>query len=312
MSEWLGKRYKKGSGPSDVVMWLELPSQFLLGATLSDPHQPVSFAETLEAAMRSNPDRKPDRIRVPNQTLAREARSVAGDGIEVIAGRVPELDAAHADFMQGLDEFVEVKGPSYFSHESIAEPDLGKLFAAAAALYRLRPWTKVREHQIVRIDIPTLGVHEGVMSIIGERGESLGMLFFFSLADFESFGEPAQDPNGTPQLRPFISLSFGSKTSVPPSMAREIEEHRWKLTGPSAYPAIITHDGSAPHAPQKRDVQLMTVCALVFSTVFQEAGETFNSEEPMLFNGSYDVGGMTATVYAPFVDDEFLQSPTGD
>ena len=36
---------------SEVVLWLELPSLLLVGSTMTDPRTPISFRETLDAAV---------------------------------------------------------------------------------------------------------------------------------------------------------------------------------------------------------------------------------------------------------------------
>ncbi len=54
-------------------------------------------------------------------------------------------------------------------------------------LYRLAPWKTASDDQVLRVDIPALGVHGACLSIIGGLGESLGFVLFPSLAGYEAF-----------------------------------------------------------------------------------------------------------------------------
>jgi hypothetical protein len=104
-------------------------------------------------------------------------------------------------------------------------------------LYRLAPWKTVGDDRVLRVDIPAFGVHGGCLSVIGELGESLGFVFFPSLASYEAFvaaGEPRGErlDFGTTTL----SLTFEVGADVAPERRREIAAHGWPVAGPKAYP----------------------------------------------------------------------------
>src|SRR5688572_31752423 len=76
--------------------------------------------------------------------------------------------------------------PSFLAGD--VPPDVvGDFFDAAAALYRAAPWRIVTEDQVVRVDITRLGIDGRCLSVIGSAGESLGLLLFPSLDDFDDF-----------------------------------------------------------------------------------------------------------------------------
>ena len=62
-----------------------------------------------------------------------------------------------------------------------------KLFTASRYLFAVKPWTFVKADQVLRMDIPTLGIDGACLSIIGQLGESRGVLIFPSLDGFERF-----------------------------------------------------------------------------------------------------------------------------
>ena len=79
----------------EVILWLELPHDLVVGCQLIDPEQPpVSFGKVLSATMRAplaGPPRRPDRIRVASGKLAVEVRRVVPK-IKVVVAPTPELE----------------------------------------------------------------------------------------------------------------------------------------------------------------------------------------------------------------------------
>ncbi|MGH9420666.1 MAG: DUF6930 domain-containing protein, partial [Thermoanaerobaculia bacterium] len=216
--------------PVDVVMWLELPSGLMVGSKLIDTREPVSVSEVFEETVRNpaeGPSRRPARIRVPNARMARELRDVAG-GIPIFVAPTPELDEAFVSLCDHMAR--DEPEPSYLGDGNI-QPDLVlELFIAAGHLFRAAPWQDVLDQQIVRVDIPSLGIDGAVLSIIGAAGQSFGLLMFSSIHDFLSMGmmsipelEEPPDANDAVALR---SLSFDRKRDLTPALLREIKQHR--------------------------------------------------------------------------------------
>jgi hypothetical protein len=122
--EWVGARYSLGrlvddgkSHPPDVLYWLELPGEVLVGSNLCDPHDPAAAAESLEKAMQQPADgvpRRPARIRVRDHRFADEVRDAA-EGIPIAVGPVPELDAIFAE----LQETLRLEAASRHAAESV-------------------------------------------------------------------------------------------------------------------------------------------------------------------------------------------------
>ena len=131
-------------------------------------------------------------------------------------------------------------------------PDVvGEFFEAAAALYRAAPWKIVTEDQVVRIDIARLGIDGHCLSVIGSAGESLGLLLFPSLDDFDDF-----IGGGGKGL---LSLSFGPKKMLAPSMIDEIREYEWRVAAPRAYPSTLSLDAKRETLRvTERDYEVLT------------------------------------------------------
>lgn len=114
--EWVGAQYTwprlVREGDNDlypkVVMWLELPTDYLLVLRIADPRKKTPFVETLMEAMAKPPDglprRRPSRIRVQDETLADAVRSAIGKEVKVVVGAVPEADAVFSELLEYDDD----------------------------------------------------------------------------------------------------------------------------------------------------------------------------------------------------------------
>lgn len=328
--EWVGGRYRLPAGIRDgdavirpeVILWLELPGDLLIGSTLVDPRKPVSAADSLEEAMKrpaGQSPRRPARIRVADERMAAELRSAAG-AIPIAVAPVPELDAAFGELAAQMAQ--EVPEPSYLGDGDIAPAAIGELFQAASILFRIAPWRSAGDEQVLRVDIPHFGIDCACLSVIGAAGESFGLLLFRSIDDYHAFVLAAEGDHGRAEGSPLPgvvsmrSLSFDGKKEIPPSMLDEIEQHRWPVAGAKAYPTLFCLDAAqAPVATTGDDVRIMTACTRAFLAFFARNRDLFAMEDPEpVCETSSGEDDVAVTITAPYVvydkDDARMDDPS--
>lgn len=311
--EWIGGRY---SFPIEVkdgkdvvrpacVLWMEMPERVLVGSKAFDPRVPAPLVETLDEAMSmpvEGPPRRPSRIRVPDEEMARELRSVFR-GIPVIVAPVPELDETFDEISKAANRQAN---PSYLGGGATPEI-VGKLFAAAIALFRAAPWRHIDDQQIIAVDIPAFGIRDACLSVIGSDGEPFGLLLFRSTKDFWSFTLDLETEDGDADSEDGVvkddvavcSLTFDHKKKIPHSLMREIREHAWPVAGVRGYPAFICLDSSMNHLEAtERDFRIMTALVHAFVPFYERHGRLFDEEEPEEVVFSSD-GEVEVTLTAP-------------
>jgi len=317
-TEWVGGRYRLPNKVReggrlvelDVVLWLELPTDVVVGSTIIDPRNPLTVAQTLAEAMKRpihGEPRRPSRIRVSDAGLAEELRPTE---IPLVVAPTPELDAAFADLSATIlarrgGEQVE---HSYLAGGTIAPAVVARLFTAAGLLYRTAPWLRVEESQVVRVDIPALGVDGACLSIIGGACESFGLLLFRSLDVYRSFtGEPGPAPSSGKD-RALLSLSFDRKKDLPPPMLREIERHRWRVEGAKGYPVVMSlDDGMTPLRLTESDYRILTACTPAFLSFLAQHADVFEMDEPDVVSASFTGDdGVTVMLTAPYGTQELF------
>ncbi len=299
--EWLGGRYSVPFAGAEIILWLELPRGVIVASTLSAPREPHSHAESLASAMENPAEgspRRPSRIRVADQRTARELRDAAA-GIPIIVAPVPELDAAFEELAEALAG--SESEPSYLAEGEIPPQLVEEMFEAASLLFRTAPWRRMSDQQILRVDIPRLGIDGACLSVIGAAGESFGLMLFSSIGDYHAFGPAMRaKPDSRPMLR---SLSFDRKEDLLPSLVGEVEQHRWPVAGANAYPVVLCMSADLNPLPViDTDVRIMTAVTRAFLAFFIRHHELFEVDDPEpVRESSEGEDGVKVTLTAPYV-----------
>ena len=315
--EWVGGRYampvtvREGDSTlqPDVLLWLELPSGLLLTARATDPREPAPIEETLREAMARPPEgspRRPARVRVRDSSFAEEARRALGNNIPVVVGPVPELDAVFAEFSKKLSGWSPE--PSYLG-DDVPPSLVEKLFSEAARLYRRAPWKVWDEEQVLCVDVPELGIRRQCLSVIGGAGEDFGLLLFSSFDTYLAFGDFDEDFAGVEDLdesksaTALLSVSFDHPRDLPPSLVREVRQHRWPLARANVYPVVLTLDTNRrPRQLSGQDYRVMTACVSALLSFLDRLPAILDGD-PDTARETFQQDGLSVTLTFPHPDD---------
>lgn len=280
--EWVGglfsmPAYVTGEGEPyrpETLCWMGAEGT-VLGHAVGKPGELVGLAcESLHSTMKHpmiGPPHTPDRVRVASPELAKALREGLL-GIEVVCAPTPEIEAVLAAMREGMREDAETE-QSYLSPE-IGAAAIGALFRAAAALFRTKPWKIVPSDQsLFSVTIEKFGVTDAALSVIGQMGQSLGLILFSGLDDFEAYLEAADaiEHGEDPTIPPHFALNFerGAELSAP--LRKEIAEHHWEVAGAEAYPWLVAVDEDLVARPPTADeVTIFEAIALALPKVLEE------------------------------------------
>jgi hypothetical protein len=297
----------------DILLCLELPSFLILGTNASTPKNPVTLAQLLDDTLRQPAEgkpRRPARIRVASEELAAELR---GSGIPVTVAPTPELDPVFADLAAHFGGAI-----SYLGNGDIPPKRIAALFTAAQALHAAAPWRHLLDGQIVRVDIPRYGIRGGALSVIGNRGESFGLLLFDTIDDFFAVQNERPPRSATSDRIVLRSLSLTRREELVPSLLREIEQHGWPVAADDAYPVIFSLDAEHEQMPlTDHDVRIMTACTTAFLAFYALHRDMFDEKTPELTRfPSRGDDGAEVLITAPFpltaVDENRTASASRD
>lgn len=275
---------------------LERETDLILGQEISidsSPEVAVRLVHEALAKPAAGPRRRPSRIIVESQELGSVLEAEFGIKVDLSPKPLPEMD----EFLEGFKRFLEAGGggelaplpgeephePSYFDG-GVSRPLVEDLVKAGSALAKLRPWDNFPNSQLIRLDIPALGVREAALCIIGHMGESRSILFFRSrddymvhlgrgerLANQSEFSVEAVHPG-----IPIVALDFENSADFPRSMRSEAAAMGLKAGPKVLYPHVLCIDPDGVRRPtNERDVRLMIAVATTLEQTLRQHGRRF-------------------------------------
>ncbi len=284
--EWVGGRrlmpsYVMEDKPfrPELVIWLDVTNDLIVGSEAFKPGEPLTAeADMLAAAMKTpmtGKPRSPSSIRVADAALAALLRGRLGPDARIEVAETPELDRVIEAMAASLSR--DEQDASYLEGGRIPVDTVRRFFTAAAKLWKMAPWKNVYDSQLLRLDCPALDARNKVVSIIGNLGESFGVLVFDSLGGFEAMGERSDAHMAGEQLTNLgthiFSINFERGSEIPKAMRREIDQHGWRVPDANAYPRIQWIDPDRMLRPlTDRDVVFATACAEAITEFFARHG----------------------------------------
>lgn len=176
-----------------VLLWISDGAPVNVELVPSDEVDDAKIEATYQEAIRKpageRPPGPPRKIVVAGGPLAKTVRAFAR-GVRVEVGPTLEIDLAFADLVEHLS------GPSAHDQQAFLEtPDDWKpaLLALGEALADTEPWDLFPPDQPLRIDAPALQLADARLLVMGQGGESFGILLFRSAEDHATFDALARD-----------------------------------------------------------------------------------------------------------------------
>jgi len=258
----------------EALFWMGADGA-ILGSTVAKPGELLPMAsESLQSAIEQpmyGKPHSPTRVRVASAELA-DALRAGHPGLDVVCAPTPELDEMLALMREKMAEDGATE-QSYLSPE--IEPEaMAAFFTAAAALFRAKPWKLVPDDQcLFSVTIEQLGVRDAAMSVIGQIGQSFGLILFSGLDDFEAYLDAANviELGEQPEVPPHFALNFERGSELAPELRKEISEHHWEVAGASAYPWLVAVDEQlVARPPTDKEVTIAEAIALALTNVMAE------------------------------------------
>jgi hypothetical protein len=316
--EWVGglglmPSYVTGEGEPfrpEILLWLNAEGA-ILGTEMARPSELVRTAgEHLSNAMERptfGPPQTPARVRVASPELADVLRA-SHPAIDVVLAPTPEIDDVLANMREMMSER-ESDDESYLAPD-IGEEAMAAFFQAAAGLFRAKPWDTVPDDQsLFSVTIEALDMREAVMSVIGQMGQSHGLVFFRGMDDFDAYLDAAAaiEEGRPPRMPPHFALNFDRGADVSKALRKEVAKHRWKLAGPNAYPSVIAVDEDlVARPPTALELRIVEAIALAMPKVLAGGhgalDAAFHGGEPVTRTVAVDTsaGAVDVTIRAPY------------
>ncbi len=199
--------------------------------------------DTLANAMRrpvaeSGQPGVPQRIVIPDSALAEAILPFLADArLEMEVYEQPLPDEVN-EIIRDLENHLrgdEPENPALVSVPGVTPELLGGFYAAAADYYRAAPWIHLNNYQVIALRYPADGEYHYAMSM-GQGGIEYGLAKYLRWEDVVR--QFTEDDRPTEMLPPggLHSLFYGDITQVPFDDLEAIEQHKWDIAAPEAYP----------------------------------------------------------------------------
>ena len=109
--------------------------------------------------------------------------------------------------------------------------------------------------------------------VIGQLGESFGLLLFDSEDELEQFGSAmeAMEEGGQPDVPPYLVLNFERGAELAPGLRREIAVNHWEVASVDAYPVLLSmQPGMLSRPATARELAVMEVVALALPMLLDD------------------------------------------
>lgn len=288
----------------DVVLWADADHGVVVGQDVLMPDAPPqALAESLRKAIGmpvsgSGAARLPRLIRVKRPELADVLRPVTEAlGIKLeVSESLPLVD----DLFRILEvRFGTPSNQGYLEATEVPEALLQDFFAAAAALYRSRPWRSFAEGDAVLLECEDWVPGHRYVTITGSNGGIKGFALYQSGRDLMRLGTmPPEDPRSEKLAwrTPAVALLYTQLSALGPRRVQEVRSHGWDLASRNAYPlAVGTGRGRESHWPTVTEIRMLTTVVRVL----------IGFAKPRARARSLPVAGLTVTEsYEVSVGDE--------
>ena len=288
--EWAGGRVDAPPGLAvrdvevlDFIFWMHGP-RVVAAAPVSRTAPPAAMADVLRAALASPNGPLPQRLRVSGAAAVPAIVALVGPGIPVSVGPVPEALDALAEFAEvfaGALAEQAVSPPEEIVDLADQNPALfQRFFTAGVALYQLGPWTLLpSDSDVLRVDAPALGLDGACISVVGQIGQSYGVLCFDSAERYMAFQRSAgaRDVPGEAMaaIPPSIAVNFDKMSEFSPDFRKEVRRRRWPIAAPSGVPWLMCSSPSgSPRSVTPADVLTATVLMEVLTRFLAKHGES--------------------------------------
>ncbi len=317
--EWVGGTFDMPAFVTDkpkpyrpaVHLWLETATDLMVGAVVGEPPGTVAeLGDALETAMRQpakGRPRRPTHLRVADPAAGEALRARFGAELEVLVAPTPELDEAMASMRDSMASPAPPGTRTSYLDDGLGPEVIGRFFGAAKRLWQSAPWNWLAEEELFAISIPSLGIADACLSVIGGGGEHFGVMVFDSLADYDAFARIGRLPEAHRPARlpcPLFSVNFEAETDLCAALRREVRDRRWPLGGKDAYPSLLAVTQDFISRPlSARDYAVATAVSAVLAQYVTDHAAELELDE--VFAGSFDYrigdldGEPLATLLAP-------------
>jgi len=305
-----------------LIFVLERETELIIGQEIAPEPSPEIAVELIRQSMSrpmAGPGRRPALVVVESKALGASLAEELKLNVQVSDRPLAEGEAFLAEMKRfldagggrepGRDEDDEAEQASYFD-DDLPPALIRELIRKGGALAKLRPWECCTDSDLIRLDIPDMGVTEAAVCVIGQMGESRGVLVFRSREDYliqvgrgeRLANQPEFSVESVQPGVPLLSVNFDPAEEVPERMRKEAAALGLKPGRNTLYPHILCVDPDGVRRPTaERDLRLILAVTAALTDAIRRVGRRLGDPDSWPICAESDVPGCgTVRLVMPF------------
>jgi len=251
------------TGPP-LLMVVDVDSGLVLFGEAFPPLTPVS--EMVAPMVRNLASRAPAVLQVRNPDLVAPLSGAFPPPTAVtITRQLGQLDAVAAELEQSLGGTDPV---AYWRGLEASYPDLGQLMEAAARYYRLKPWQRLADDDVVALQI---GSHQYFVSVLGGAGTTYGVAMVTGEGRLRQL-LAAERPEAMPDS---ISVVFDDGEELGSQLRARLRQ-RYDIAARHAFPTFMAWRKRRSGPPNGKELQRLGLAMGVMPELMRrlDSGQT--------------------------------------
>ena len=205
----------------------------------------------------------------PSELQVRPGRhweSLAGhfEAIGVVCSPSEVLDQVDYLFDDLSRHMAGVDPPGLLDMPGVTPEQVGRFFEAAAEFYRRAPWRSLGYEAVIRVECDRYQSGPWFAVLMGQSGLTLGLALYEDLALLRRmWAGKLSDEEGARQTVA-LTVTFDDDATISEADLEAIEQHRWTIASPEAYPSLFRKErGLSMRPPLSWEIDLMDACLRV-------------------------------------------------
>ena len=205
----------------------------------------------------------------PSELQVRPGRhweSLAGhfEAIGVVCSPSEVLDQVDYLFDDLSRHMAGVDPPGLLDMPGVTPEQVGRFFEAAAEFYRRAPWRSLGYEAVIRVECDRYQSGPWFAVLMGQSGLTLGLALYEDLALLRRmWAGKLSDEEGARQTVA-LTVTFDDDAAISEADLEAIEQHRWTIASPEAYPSLFRKErGLSMRPPLSWEIDLMDACLRV-------------------------------------------------
>jgi hypothetical protein len=267
----------------EFYLLLAIEDELIVGSRFVPQGEIQNLAEFLQQICQKpmmGAPRLPTSIRFDNRVKKKKAKLELA-GVTITLGHAPQLDEAITAM---AEHFRRIDQKDTWDYDEYPAATMHRFFALAHAWATVAPWETFNDGDLFELNCPQHKMRKWYASIMGNAGQSYGILFFRSTASLQNFSKASKIAAATGKIpiikEPIIALNYDDTSNMDDLLRKAAMGNGWPVIAPNMFPILeIYGPGNQRCMATGETVRLISDCLEAMITYLIRYGSDIAQEK---------------------------------